>query len=129
MAAHGRRSDVGRRWTDEEISILESMWPNAPVSQIAARVRRSYGTVYDKAKQLRKMGLLGNGPRSRSIKPDLQDFDEVKMDYCCKHNITIAALSERLKGDDQLLAKLYRLAVARLKAAGQGNSPVDLGSP
>ena len=120
---------MGRQlWTDEEISILVSMWPCA--GQIAARLRRSYATVCDKAKQLRKKGLLEGRPRGRSNNPDLQDFDEVQMDYCRKHNITIAELSERLKGDNQLVAELYRLAVAaKLKAVGHDNSPVDLGSP
>ena len=48
----------------------------------------------------------------RSNNPDLQDFNAVKTDYCRKHNITIAELSERLKGDDQLRAEFYRLALA-----------------
>ena len=50
--------------------------------------------------------------RGPSIKPDPQDFDEVKRDYCRKHNITIAELCARFEGDDQLAAELYRLAQA-----------------
>ena len=58
----------------------------------------------------------------------LQDFDEVQMDYCRKHNITIAELSERLKGDDQLRAEFYRLALAAKltgRPTGQDNKPID----
>ena len=57
----------------------------------------------------------------------------MQMDYCRKHNITIAELSERLKGDDQLRAEFYRLALAAklpgLRPTGQDNSPIDQASP
>ena len=88
-----------RPWTDEEISTLVSMWPNASVMQIATRLHRAYGSVCTKAKQLREEGFLEakDTQQSRSIKPDLQDFDEVKVDYCRKHNITIAELCARLQ--------------------------------
>ena len=67
-----------------------------------------------KAKWLRKEGLLEDKKvlRTRSIKPDPQDFDEVKRNYCRKHHITIAELCARLERDDQLAAELYRLAQA-----------------
>jgi len=119
MAAHSRgrhdqtRSDVSV-WTNEEISMLVSMWPTSTATQIATRMRRSYGAIRAKAKQLRKEGMLEDKKvlRGRSIKPDPQDFDEVKRDYCRKHNITIAELCARFEGDDQLAAELYRLAQA-----------------
>jgi hypothetical protein len=46
------------------------------------------------------------------IRPDLQDFDEVKRDYCRKHHITIAELCARFESDDQFVAELYRRAQA-----------------
>ena len=100
-------------WTDKEISTLVRIWPNESVTQIATRLHRPCGSVHAKAKQLLGKGLLeAKDSPGRSNNPDLQDFDAVKMDYCRKHNITIAELSERLKGDDQLRAKFYRLALA-----------------
>jgi hypothetical protein len=78
-------------------------------------------------KTVAQKGLLEakDTPR-RSIKPDLQDFNEVKMNYCRKHNITIAELSARLEDDDQLRAELYRLALAAeligLRPTGQDDS-------
>ena len=69
------------------------------------------------ASRLREKGLLErtnkrtNGP-PRSITPDRKDFDAVKTDYCRKHHIDEAQLSARLKADNQLAAKLYRLAIA-----------------
>ena len=123
---------MGRLWTDEEINTLVSMWPNASGMQIATRLHRAYGSVYTKAKQLREEGFLEAKDtwQSRSIKPDLQDFDEVKVDYCRKHNITIAELCARLKDDDQLMAELYRLAHAakltRLRPRNEDNRPVGL---
>ena len=104
---------MGKPFTKEEISTLVSMWPNASVAQIAGRLHRPYGSILAKAKQLRTKGFLleaKNTPRSRL--PDPQDFDEVKMVYCRKHNITVAELCARLKEDDQLMAELYRLALA-----------------
>ena len=59
-------------------------------------------------------GLLESkkaGRRGRSIKPDPQDFDEVKRDYCRKHHITAAELGARFERDGQLAAELYRLAL------------------
>ena len=119
MAAHSRgrhdqtRSDVSV-WTNEEISMLVCMWSTSTATQIATRMRRSYGAIRAKAKQLRKEGMLEDKKvlRGRSIKPDPQDFDEVKRDYCRKHDITIAELCARFEGDDQLAAELYRLAQA-----------------
>jgi transposase len=101
-------------WTDEEISTLVTMWPNTSVMQIATRLHRSYSTIRRIARRLRKEGLLKakNTARSRSIRPDPQDFDQVKRDYCRKHHITIAQLCARLEGGNQLAAELYRLALA-----------------
>jgi transposase len=103
-----------RIWTDEEISTLVSMWPTSTAAQIAPRLRRSCGAIRLKAKQLRKEGLLKDKKvlRSRLIKPNPQDFDEVKRDYCRKHHITIAELCARFERDNQLAAELYRLAQA-----------------
>ena len=130
------RSEVGRPWTDKEISTLVSTWPNASTKQIAVRLHRPWGSVHVKAKQLLEMGLLeAKDTQRRSIKPDLQDFNEAKMDYCRKHNITIAQLCARLEDDDQLMTELYRLALAanliRLHPTGQNRitARLDLGSP
>ena len=105
---------MGRPWTGEEINTLVSMWPNASTSQIATRLHRAYCCVCSKAKRLRDKGLLEakNTRLPSSIKPDLKDFDKVKMDYCRKHNMTTAQLFARLQNDDQLRAELYRLALA-----------------
>jgi len=97
------------QWTDEEVSTLVRMWPTSSGAQIAARLRRSCGSVLGKAKQLQKKGLLGDKNVSR---PDPQDFDKVQRDYCREHNITIADLCARFEGDNQLAAELYRLALA-----------------
>ena len=107
------RSDV-RLWTDEEISTLVSMWPTSTTAQIAMRLRRSCGAIREKAKRLCKKGLLDgkNAPRCQSIKPDPQDFDEMKTDYCRTHHITIAELCARFERDNQLASELYRLALA-----------------
>jgi len=108
------RSDV-RRWTDEEISSLVSMWPTSTTAQIAIRLRRrSCGAIREKAKRFCKKGLLDgkNAPRCQSIKPDPQDFDEVKSNHCRKHHVTIAELCARFKRDNQLASELYRLALA-----------------
>ncbi len=107
------RRDV-RRWTDEEISTLVSMWPTSTTAQIAMRLRRPCGAIREKAKRLCKKGLLDgkNVPRCQSIKPDPQDFDEVKSNYCRKHHITIAELCARFERDNQLASELYRLALA-----------------
>ena len=107
------RSDV-RRWTDEEISTLVSMWRTGTTAQIAMRLRRPCGAIREKAKRLCKKGLLDgkNAPRCQSIKPDPQDFHEVTSDYCRKHHITIAELCARFERDNQLTSELYRLALA-----------------
>ena len=101
-------------WTDEEISTLASMWPKASVAQIAARLNRSCSNISYRATRLREKGLLKTKlpRRSRSIKPDPQDFAKVKRDYCSKHHITVAELSARFESDDKLAAQLYRLAQA-----------------
>ena len=78
------------------------------------RLRRPCGAIREKAKRLCKKGLLDgkNAPRCQSIKPDPQDFDEVKSNYCRKHHITIAELCARFERDNQLASELYRLALA-----------------
>ena len=111
-----RRGDGGDMgiWTDEEIRTLVSMWPTNSVMKIATRLNRRRETIYAKAKWLHKKGVLEDKdfPRSRPINPDLQDFDEVKRDYCRKHHITVAELCARLERDTQFAAELYRLARA-----------------
>ena len=98
-----------RAWTKEEISTLIGMWPKASVMQIANTLHRSPGSIRDKAQRLRDKGVLeANVPQSGSIKPDRQDFDEVKMNYCRKNHITTAELYSRFESDDQLAAELYR---------------------
>ena len=102
-------------WTDEEILALIRLWPTSTAAQIAAQLHRSRGAVRVRAKQLCKEGLLESKNatrRGQSIKPDVQDFDEVKRNYCRKHHITIAELGARFERDDQLAAGLYRLALA-----------------
>ena len=102
-----------RAWTKEEISTLIGTWPKASVMQIANTLHRSPGSIRDKAQRLRDNGVLeANVPQSGSIKPDRQDFDEVKMNYCRKNHITTAELYARFESDDQLAAELYRLAQA-----------------
>jgi hypothetical protein len=112
-AADMTRSDV-RRWTDEDISTLVSMWPTSTTAQIAMRLQRPCGAIREKAKRLCKKGLLDgkNAPRCQSIKPDPQDFDEVKSNYCRKNHVTIAELCARFERDNQLASELYRLALA-----------------
>ena len=107
------RSDV-RLWTNEEISTLVSMWPTSTTAQIAMRLQRPCGAIREKAKRLCKKGLLDgkNAPRCQSFKPDPQDFDEVKSNYCRKHHVTIAELCARFERDNQLASELYRLALA-----------------
>jgi hypothetical protein len=124
----------GKIWTDEEISTLVSMWPETSIMHIAVTLRRSPGSISDKAKQLRQTGLL-KGPRGwrrkidegrstiNSIKPDLQDFDAVKMDYCRKHQIDVAQLNARLASDNGLAAELFRLAQAATLSVGPAGVP------
>jgi hypothetical protein len=122
-----------RFWTDEEISALVSMWPEASIMHIAITLHRSPGSIMDKAKQLRQTGLLKGtkGWRKKidegrstinSIKPDLQDFNAVKMDYCRKHRIDIAQLNARLASDDRLAAELFRLAQAATLSVGRASA-------
>ena len=123
-----------RAWTKEEISTLIGMWPKASAMQIANTLHRSPESIKDKAKKLRQTGLL-KGPRGwrkkidegrstiNSIKPDLQDFDAVKMDYCRKHQIDIAQLNARLASDNGLAAELFRLAQAATLSVGRAGVP------
>jgi hypothetical protein len=105
-------------WTEEETSTLVNMWPKATATQIAKVLRRSRQSVANKAGWMRRKGLLEMKRaqptkkwQSRTpLKPDKQDFEAVKMDYCRQHQITVAELSARFEQDDQLVAKLYRLA-------------------
>jgi hypothetical protein len=46
------------------------------------------------------------------VKPDPQDFDAGKRDYCQNHGIDMVALIARLANDDQLAAALFRLGQA-----------------
>src|SRR5258705_13710078 len=107
------RSDVSP-WTDEEISTLIRLWPTQSAMQIANALLRSRSAIRSKAQELCKKGLLEgkNALRGQSIKPDAQDFDEVKTDYCRTHHITMAELGARFESGHQLAAELYRLAIA-----------------
>ena len=100
-------------WTDDETCELISLWPTNTAAQVARRLQRPLDAIRFKAKRLREKGLLEikNAPR-RSIKPDRQDFDNVRRDYCRNHHIDIAQLCIRLESDGQLAAELYRLALA-----------------
>ena len=102
-------------WTDEEISTLIRLWPTHSAMQIADSLQRSYSAIRSRAKLLCKEGLIESKSATRrgpSVKPDPQDFDEVKTDYCRRHHITIAELSARFERDNRLAAELYRLALA-----------------
>ena len=121
------RTDVSP-WSDEEISTLIRLWPSHSAMQIANTLHRSYSAIRSRAKQLRKEGVLeskNDTRRGQSIKPDPQDFDEVKTDYCRKHHITMAELSARFERDDKLAASLYRLALAA-KLTRRRSRPVRL---
>jgi len=105
-----------RVWTEQEVTTLLSMWPTATYLQIGNALHRSRHSVCDKAKWLRDKGLL-EGTKNRqnaeqSVKPDQQDFDAVKMDYCRNHHIDIVQLNVRFGSDNRLAADLYRLAQA-----------------
>ena len=91
-------------WTDEEIRTLVSMWPTNSVMKIATQLNCRRKTIYAKAKWLHKKGVLEDKdfPRSRPINPDLQDFDEVKRDYCRKHHITVAKSVQGLNATPSL---------------------------
>jgi phage terminase Nu1 subunit (DNA packaging protein) len=85
-------------------------------------LHRSHPSIVNKAVWLRRKGLLEMKRAQPStvrkwrskipLKPDKQDFDAVKMDYCREHQITVAELSARFEQNDQLVAELYRLAQA-----------------
>ena len=108
-------------WTDEELCQLIDLWPTHSVAQIAKRLHRSPSATRERARQLLRDGVLegtmashnilvGTGSMIRPIRPDLQDFDEVKRDYCRQHHIDIAQLNARFESDHRLAAELYRLA-------------------
>jgi len=112
-----------RHWTDEELCELIDLWPTHSVAQIAKHLHRSPSATRERARQLLRDGVLegttashnilvGTGSMTRPIRPDLQDFDEVKRDYCRQHHIDIAKLNARLETDDRLAAELYQLAQA-----------------
>ena len=67
------------------------------------------------------------------LKPDKQDFEAVKTDYCRQHQITVAELSARFEQNDQLVAELYRLAQAakcrRIKAEAPAEQTLHMGGP
>ena len=116
-----------RKWTDEDIDTPVAMWPTVPVTQIANTLNRTDAATRTKACELREKGLAlkaKTSPRNPSIKPDLQDFDAVRGDYCRKHNITAAQFHARFEGDAKLAAELFRLArkqkVDRQKRLGRG---------
>ena len=120
-----------RFWTEQEVTILLNMWPTASRLQIANTLHRSPQSVGDKAKWLRDKGLL-EGTKNRrnakqSVKPDQQDFDAVKMDYCRNHHIDITQLNASFASDNRLAAELYRLAQAakiiRLRPKELDNRP------
>ena len=84
-------------WTEQEVTTLLGMWPTATYLQIGNVLHRSRHSVCDKAKWLRDNGLL-EGTKNhagQSVKPDQQDFDAVKMDYCRNHQIDFAQLNAR----------------------------------
>ena len=113
-------------WTDEEILTLIRLWPTSTNAQIATRLRRSRGAVRAQAGRLRLQGLLEAQRGSiRAVKPDPQDFDEVKTDYCRKHHITMVELGARFERDVRLAAELYRLALAA-KLTRRHSRPVGL---
>jgi len=116
-----------RPWTDEQLCELIELWPTHSVAQIAKRLHRSPKATRERARRLLKEGVLEGTiasqnmlDRARSmtilIRPDLQDFVEVKRDYCRKHHIDIAELSARFESDERFAAELYRLAQAAKQA-------------
>jgi hypothetical protein len=138
-------------WTDAETSALVSMWPKATPRQIANILHRSHSSIVNKAVWLRRKGLLEIKSkrlpemkraqpstvkkwRSKTpLKPDKQDFEAVKTDYCHEHQITVAELSARFEQNDQLVAQLYRLAQAakcmRVKAGTPSEQTLHMGGP
>jgi hypothetical protein len=121
-------------WTEEETSTLVSMWPKAPPAQIANILHRSHLSISNKAAWLRRKGLSEikraqptKKWQSRTpLKPDKQDFEAVKTDYCRQHKITVAGLSARFEQNDQLVAELYRLAQAAKCARLSDNRLIGL---
>ena len=119
-----------RHWTDDEIRELIALWPTNSVARIAKRLRRSTEATRERARRLIKEGVLGGTiaeqdmifktrSTTRSIRPELQDFEQVKRDYGRKHHIPVSQLRARLGSDDRLTAELYRLAqAAKLKRLG-----------
>jgi hypothetical protein len=130
-------------WTDEETSTLVRMWPKAMPTQIANSLHRSHMSIVNKATWLRRKGLLEMKRvqpstvkkwRSKTpLKPDNQDFDAVKMDYCRQHQITVAELSARFEQNDQLVAEFYRLAQTakcrRVNAETPAEQTLHMGGP
>jgi hypothetical protein len=115
------RPPMSRHWTDDESRELAVLWPTHSVAEIARLLRRSGNSVIFRARRLsleRK-----HVPRSAPVKPDPQDFDAVKRDYCQNHGIDMVALIARLAKDDRLAAALFRLAqattLARTSKAGK----------
>jgi hypothetical protein len=107
--------DVRIKWTKEETNTLVSMWPSASLIQIANALHRTHTAIRGRVAYLRKKGLLLKAkrmPRNPSIKPDPQDLDKAKRDYCHKQNISLAKLGVRLERKGKLVAELYRLAQA-----------------
>jgi DNA-binding Lrp family transcriptional regulator len=126
-------------WTDEELCELIDLWPTHSVAQIAKHLHRSPSATRERARQLIRDGVLegtmashnilvGTGSMIRPIRPDLQDFNQVKRDYCLEHHIDIAQLNARFESDHRLAAELYRLAQAakfNRKAAGAERSSLQ----
>ena len=116
-----------RVWTEQEVTTLLSMWPTATYLQIGNALHRSRHSVCDKAKWLRDKGLL-EGTKDRrnamqSVKPDQQDFDAAKMDYCRNHQIDITQLNAGFASDNRLAAELFRLAQAATLSDGRAGVP------
>jgi hypothetical protein len=119
------------------------MWPKATPTQIANILHRSRSSIVNKAIWLCRKGLLEKkGPlekkgdtqpstakkwQSRTpLKPDKQDFEAVKADYCRQHQVTVVELSARFEQNDQLVAELYRLAQAAKCARLSDNRLIGL---
>jgi hypothetical protein len=122
-------------WTDEEIRTLIRLWPTHSAMQIANTLHRSYSAIRSRAKLLCKEGFLESRSTTRrgpSIKPNPEDFDEVKRDYCRRNHISFAELSERFERDDRLAAELYRRALearlTRLRSRRVGGKTPGTGS-
>jgi hypothetical protein len=121
---------MSRPWTDDEIHTLVTMWPTAPLNQIARTLHREDRAIRAMAEQLRQAGcqLEDKKPRRNYVSPDQQDFDDAKRNYCLNHGINIAELSARFESDNKLAAELYWLAqtarlarTSRLAAGAKAN--------